>query len=590
VWGPDGFDPDVEGNWIYGITSNPYTLDPTSPSLTPNTDYDWYILTDCGQSGKSSLAGPESFTTLCEAISSFPFTEGFEGSTFPPDCWSNPDGLWYLGSEPNSGNNCAAASYIHPGEAILNSPPFDLPANHRMSFWWKDDDVTARVAGHDTTFFEISTDGGSTWTILDTLALPGNSATYIEAEHDLTAYGGGEVQFRWRDFNDGTISSWGVGLDDILIEEIPSCLPPTADSANNETLTSAQVYWTEAATATEWQVEFGPKGYTAGTGTKVSPTVTTGTDTTLNGLMNSTEYDWYVRAICAPGDTSLWSNAGSFTTACGPISTFPYTQNFDSWTTYSPPFGCTPDGSIALGTCWLNQTGDDLDWLVRSGSTGSSGTGPSSDHTTGSGNYIYTEASGCNSSTGAVLSPEFDFTGVFPKLSFWYHMWGGQMGTLSVQASTDGGSTWSADLWSLAGDQGNAWIEANIGLGAYAGESSVIFRFTGVTGIGFESDIAIDDVSITLITDPTFTFNPDSVNYGECPLNNFSSEYYTQEFVAQNIGPGTITVSSVSLTGADASEFTLIDPNSYPYNLTGSGTLVFEVQFDPTTVGSKTCV
>ncbi|NIR95224.1 MAG: hypothetical protein GWO08_16670, partial [Gammaproteobacteria bacterium] len=55
------------------------------------------------------------------------------------------------------------------------------------------------------------------------------------------------------------------------------------------------------------------------------------------------------------------------------VTTYPYVQDFDAF-----PSGIT-SGHIAEG--WSNPAvGDSGDWTVRSGSTPSSGTGPSGDH------------------------------------------------------------------------------------------------------------------------------------------------------------------------------------------------------------------
>ena len=181
---------------------------------------------------------------------------------------------------------------------------------------------------------------------------------------------------------------------------------------------------------------------------------------------------------------------------CPGISSFPYTQNFDSWALSNPSY-CTPDGSVFLIDCWTNVTGDDYDWDVNSGATASSNTGPAADHT-GAGNYMYIEASSCFSQTESITSPMFDLTGLLDAdLTFWYHMWGADMGTLSVQVSTDGGTSWSTDIWSLTGDQGNSWQQQVINLDPYISEDDLVIRFTGSTGANYASDLAIDDFSVT---------------------------------------------------------------------------------------------
>jgi PKD repeat protein len=182
--------------------------------------------------------------------------------------------------------------------------------------------------------------------------------------------------------------------------------------------------------------------------------------------------------------------------ACPTITEFPYTQNFDAWDENNPAYKCTDDESVDLGDCWTNVTGDDFDWNVISGSTASDNTGPSEDHTSGNGKYLYTEASSCFNHTGRITSPTFNLSNLnSATLKFSYHMYGNNMGTLSVQVSTDGGATWSDNIWNKSGDQGNSWKDASVSLNDYLVDNFVV-RFTSVTGPGYASDIAIDDFQV----------------------------------------------------------------------------------------------
>ena len=66
----------------------------------------------------------------------------------------------------------------------------------------------------------------------------------------------------------------------------------------------------------------------------------------------------------------------------------PYNENFDS----EPTCGTGCGNACVLSTSgWVNDTvNDNYDWTVDAGGTGSGLTGPPGDHTTGSGNYLYT--------------------------------------------------------------------------------------------------------------------------------------------------------------------------------------------------------
>ena len=145
---------------------------------------------------------------------------------------------------------------------------------------------------------------------------------------------------------------------------------------------------------------------------------------------------------------------------------------------------------------WVNVSGDDMDWTRDSGSTPSSSTGPSGAH---SGSYyLYTEASSPNypNKTALLESPCLDLSSMEgAELTFWYHMYGSAMGSLSVEVSEDC-KDWTTE-WSQSGDQGNGWHQARVNLVSYNG-STVKLRFRGVTGSSYRSDMAIDDVGVTM--------------------------------------------------------------------------------------------
>jgi hypothetical protein len=148
------------------------------------------------------------------------------------------------------------------------------------------------------------------------------------------------------------------------------------------------------------------------------------------------------------------------------------------------------------GGPWMQVTGDGGDWTWDSGGTPSSGTGPSVDHTLGTaaGHYFFTESSGFNNKVFILESPCFDLTGIAsPALSFYYHMLGATMGTLSVEITDNNCITWT-EVFSVSGNQGDEWFGALVDLSAYTG--IVKIRFVGLTGSSFTSDMAIDDICV----------------------------------------------------------------------------------------------
>ena len=170
----------------------------------------------------------------------------------------------------------------------------------------------------------------------------------------------------------------------------------------------------------------------------------------------------------------------------GGISSFPYNEGFEN----------------TIGA-WSQSSADDMDWLVNTGGTPSSSTGPSS-ASQGS-YYLYVEASTPNyPSKRAILnSPCFNLTALStPTLSFDYHMYGAaDMGTIDLEASTDDGATWTS-IWAQSGNKGNSWLTVNLDMSAYAG-ASVQVRFNRFVGSTWQADIAIDNFSISEPVAPT---------------------------------------------------------------------------------------
>jgi len=143
---------------------------------------------------------------------------------------------------------------------------------------------------------------------------------------------------------------------------------------------------------------------------------------------------------------------------------------------------------------WSNTGGDDINWSCTSGSTPSGYTGPSGAFD-GS-DYIFIEASGTNSPNKvAYLDRTFDLSSIVnPWLTFKYHMYGQDMGSLHVDVND--GSGWDYDAWSIGGEQQMAyddpWLTASVSLAKYKGGSNVLIRLRGISGTGYRSDISVD--------------------------------------------------------------------------------------------------
>lgn len=148
---------------------------------------------------------------------------------------------------------------------------------------------------------------------------------------------------------------------------------------------------------------------------------------------------------------------------------------------------------------WYQPDTEELDWRRREGVTPSFNTGPDAAYQ-GS-YYLYLEASGPNPGDEAVLSTLLDFGGYNSALiDFAYHMYGSSMGSLFLEASDDGGFSWSG-LWSRSGDQGDVWHTESVDLSPYDGQVLQL-RFRAVRGDNYDSDIALDEITIAASMPP----------------------------------------------------------------------------------------
>ena len=68
--------------------------------------------------------------------------------------------------------------------------------------------------------------------------------------------------------------------------------------------TTVHLMWTENGSATQWQIEYGIKGFTLGNGTTYLATTNTAT---FSNLQKFTEYDFYIRSVCGDNLYGPWS-------------------------------------------------------------------------------------------------------------------------------------------------------------------------------------------------------------------------------------------------------------------------------------------
>ncbi len=255
------------------------------------------------------------------------------------------------------------------------------------------------------------------------------------------------------------------------------------------------------------------------------------------------------------------------------ISTFPYTEDFETWSTCTTVcYGWYSTCNAPTSSQWtIVNSSSTTHWIVDVCGTSSFGTGPSADHTLGNcaGHYLYTESSGCYGQTAEVITPEFNFAAsTAPMMEFWYHMYGSAMGTMHLDVSFNNGSTWTTDIIPSWTDNVNAWQLKTVDLSAtglnYGGMASVKFKIRGITGFGYTSDMAIDDFRIYEL----FDYDAEaSVNNSEYTLIPVSQAEGSMIATATNVGIQTLSSVVIQADLNGVNNGFIYSTNSTPVSL-----------------------
>ncbi|CAL8401051.1 unnamed protein product, partial [Gadus morhua 'NCC'] len=192
---------------------------------------------------------------------------------------------------------------------------------------------------------------------------------------------------------------------------------------------------------------------------------------------------------CEDGRASCHSSTDGTTT---PETTTAELDTVPAFLWFACDFGWASDPSFCSWTS--EDTGSR--WQIQSSGTPTLNTGPNMDHTGGSGNFIYTLATGHQETAVArlvspmVSSPDADLC-----VSFWYHMFGPRIGMLHLKQrkQTPEGPA-DVVLWTVSGHQGNRWREGRILIPHSNKPYQVVIE--GLVERKSWGDIAVDDIKI----------------------------------------------------------------------------------------------
>jgi PKD repeat protein len=524
------------------VTANATTSAFAPSGLSAQTSYVVCVRDSCGP-GNVSVWVCDTFQTLCSPLVA-PYAENFDGAGWTSGaggqnngnvinaCWDRPAGNPNLGTRTGTTGSAATGpdtdfsgsgnyiyseySGVNANEGIIYSPLISLPtsfANPELSYSY-------HMYGANIDSLQVAVESGGSssylWSAIGAQQT-NNSDAWLTTTINMNAYSGDTIRLLFRAFGSGFASD--IAIDEVDISSV-SCPAPTAFTITGVTTTT--ISYSHPNLAANAEIQYGAPGFTPGTGTS---TVIPGATSSATGLNAGTYYEFYVRNICAPGDTSSWFGPVLTNTNCG-VSTAPYFENFDF--AFNEGTGGQNAGST-ISPCWSNNSDSLYHWGGGSGGTPSNGTGPNGDRTSGAGSYVYVEASGGASGDTAILeTPSIDLSALTqPELVYWLHMFTANGAPISLEVEILDNGTWTS-LETITGSQTNAWLERRLNLSSYANQT-ISIRFTSIKATGnvaFQGDIAIDDISI----DEVLSCAPVYMPYAE----NFDSNVWQEGTGATN--------------------------------------------------------
>jgi hypothetical protein len=329
---------------VFTTNSSPFILN----NLSGNIDYEVKVRANCIDDLFSNWTTPIKFKTPCIVVADG-YSTSFEGADYFDLCWNtiatgaviNKDTEvvpWTFEPSPKTGTKkIVMQTYGSPStqKSFLITPYVaDLDADKRIKFNLLAYDT---YDGYNTNSLTIGTMSdpldASTFIPLKTISPaemneidnPYKSDLWKEHTVYLDNYQKSNnhhyIAMKQKAEGSGTFC-----IDDFSYDTAPACLEPINPKTIDFEYDSATVSWENYKPATEWQIEYGPKGFAHGSGTIVNATASPFKIT--ESVSDDTGYDFYVRAKCGNG-YSNWSDRGYFKTKCLGL-TAGYSEDFET--------------------------------------------------------------------------------------------------------------------------------------------------------------------------------------------------------------------------------------------------------------------
>lgn len=310
------------------ITTTDTTLALTG--LYPSLPYEVSIYAVCANGDTSDMSPVVGFNTDCGPITTVPFTYTFNeyrraGNNYSgvlPNCWeydatvtdttvagNMPQCYLHTSMTMDAGLLFVTPTYV--GLPSITAAPVDtlmLTFTEMVNAGRQDPLVVGMVSSLAGAF-------SSTFVPIDTLTYDGTTLRYNRKVY-LVGYDGTASNIAFHNaLADGSTDSSYHLIDNLTITYAPTCIPAQHVVAESVSDVDAFINWRDLRPGSNWQVEYGPRGFAHGAGTMMAVTAH---PVHLQNLNPHTDYDVYVRPVCSAGDTAEWSVKCMFTTEICP--------------------------------------------------------------------------------------------------------------------------------------------------------------------------------------------------------------------------------------------------------------------------------
>lgn len=314
---------------VSNVTDNPHTL----PGLSEATDYQFYVVAKCSSTDISDPSSVKTFSTACEAISTFPVTYTFETADgFPSNasapttnqlgaCWrneatvqngSNSARVWGTSTSYKKNGSQSLTlpdkgSSSNPAKTMLVFPAMDFTSanGYVVSFWIYRSHANGQPEGFKVYASDCDTIGANAVELGHYSRYYGIAYPQIESSAGWYYYETDPIMMTGTTyiiFEGQSYYGNATYVDDVTIKIAPTCFIPTEAHAEVLDANNATISWTPDplnAAGGSYSILDAEHNVVPGADQL------TGTSFSLSGLDPETAYTYYVRTNCSNSEENV---------------------------------------------------------------------------------------------------------------------------------------------------------------------------------------------------------------------------------------------------------------------------------------------